>query len=194
MIPRTSFAMVQTARRTLEGREFPIPDVSDDDASPTSALVAVDTGWTGDEHRLRIAAAKAIWRIGTTREQRTAKRVLLDFVNSTDRSLQVMGALALADINAASNSKAWPILRDIAGEPSPEGQLARSYLRIYYLDQQSSIARVEFADLPVEPLDDGDAREQGQRRQHVLGFGPTFILLGHLPPRRGSRGAWRCAP
>ena len=32
MIPRTSFAMVQTARRTLEGREFRIPDVRDDDA------------------------------------------------------------------------------------------------------------------------------------------------------------------
>jgi len=32
MIPKTSFAMVQTARRTLEGRDFPIPDVSDDDA------------------------------------------------------------------------------------------------------------------------------------------------------------------
>lgn len=32
MIPRTSFAMVQTARRTLEPRDLPIPDVGDDDA------------------------------------------------------------------------------------------------------------------------------------------------------------------
>ncbi|MCR9097195.1 MAG: alcohol dehydrogenase catalytic domain-containing protein [bacterium] len=32
MLPSTSFAMVQTARRTLEGREIPIPAVRDDDA------------------------------------------------------------------------------------------------------------------------------------------------------------------
>ena len=32
MVPKSSFAMVQTARRTLEGRDLPIPSVTDDDA------------------------------------------------------------------------------------------------------------------------------------------------------------------
>jgi C-terminal peptidase prc len=80
--------------------------------------------------QVRIAAARALWRLGTTEDQAAAKRVLVDFVRSGDRQLQIMGALALADINAGSTSPGWAILQEIAAEPSEEGQLARAYINI----------------------------------------------------------------
>jgi carboxyl-terminal processing protease len=79
---------------------------------------------------IRVSSARTLWQIGTNEQQRLAKKVLLDFVKSSDRRLRIMGALALADINADSNSPGWPILQEIADEPTAEGQLARTYLRI----------------------------------------------------------------
>ena len=79
---------------------------------------------------VRIAGAKALWRLGTTKERMEAKKVMNDFVGASDRKLQIMGALALADINAGTESKGWSILQEIADEPTPEGQLARVHLRI----------------------------------------------------------------
>jgi len=79
---------------------------------------------------VRIAAARAMWRLGTTQDQLEAKRVLVDFVRSGEHRLQVMGALALADINAGPSSPGWPILQELATEPTKEGQLARAYINI----------------------------------------------------------------
>lgn len=79
---------------------------------------------------VRIAAARALWRLGTTDDQLAAKRVLIDFVRSGERRLKVMGALALADINAGPSSPGWPVLQEIATEPTREGQLARAYIDI----------------------------------------------------------------
>ncbi|MCA8954472.1 MAG: S41 family peptidase [Planctomycetes bacterium] len=79
---------------------------------------------------VRVAAAKALWRIGTAAEQALAKRVLKDFVTSSDPRLKVMGALGLAEINDGPDGPGWPVLREIADEPTADGRLASSYLRI----------------------------------------------------------------
>ncbi|MHC5071819.1 MAG: S41 family peptidase [Planctomycetota bacterium] len=79
---------------------------------------------------VRVAAAKAIWALGSADEQGTAKDVLLQFIKSTDRRLRIQGALALAEINTDSSGPGWSILREIAGEPTPEGRLARIFLLV----------------------------------------------------------------
>ncbi|MHC4078287.1 MAG: PDZ domain-containing protein, partial [Planctomycetota bacterium] len=79
---------------------------------------------------VRVAAAKAIWALGSADEQGTAKDVLLQFIKSTDRRLRIQGALALAEINTDSSGPGWSILREIAGEPTPEGRLARTFLLV----------------------------------------------------------------
>ena len=79
---------------------------------------------------VRVASAKAVWGIGSSEEQGTAKDVLLQFIKSTDRQLRIQGALALAEINSDSSGPGWGILREIAGEPTPAGGLARTYLLI----------------------------------------------------------------
>jgi len=79
---------------------------------------------------VRVAAAIAIWTIGSPDEQGTAKDVLLQFLKSTDRRLRIHGALALAEINSDSSGPGWNILREIADQPTPEGRLARTYLLV----------------------------------------------------------------
>ena len=79
---------------------------------------------------IRIAAAKALWRVGSSEDQTACRTVLQDFVRSTDRSLQIMGALAQAEINVGAGGPAWRVLREIANEPTPEGRLARTHILI----------------------------------------------------------------
>ncbi|MEZ5965709.1 MAG: S41 family peptidase [Planctomycetota bacterium] len=78
--------------------------------------------------RVRVAAAKSLWARGTNEMRRKAKHTLTDCVRSTDRTLRVQGALALAEINDFVSAE--PVLRELADEPSTEGQLARAYLRM----------------------------------------------------------------
>jgi carboxyl-terminal processing protease len=78
----------------------------------------------------RIEAAKGLWRIGNQDQRSQAREVLNQFLRSTDRQLEIQGALALAEINADSSNPAWRVLRRIQDEPTPEGRLARSYLRL----------------------------------------------------------------
>jgi C-terminal peptidase prc len=78
--------------------------------------------------RVRVAAAKSLYARGNAELRRTAQHTLADFVRSTDRTLRVQGALALAEINDFTTAE--PVLRELRDEPSPEGQLARAYLRL----------------------------------------------------------------
>ena len=78
--------------------------------------------------RIRLRAALGLWQIGTERQQVTAKDTAEKFLRSSDRSLQVSGALALAEMNQASSSKAWEVLREIQHQPTAEGRLAKSFL------------------------------------------------------------------
>ena len=87
----------------------------------TSELVAPE---------VRVSAAKGLWHVGSDDQRSQARQTLSDFLKSTDRGLQIAGALALAEINADSSGPCWEILRSIRDEPTPQGQLARSYLQI----------------------------------------------------------------
>ncbi|MHC4813962.1 MAG: HEAT repeat domain-containing protein [Planctomycetota bacterium] len=74
---------------------------------------------------VRVAAAKAIWALGSADEQGTAKDVLLQFIKSTDRRLRIQGALALAEINTDSSGPGWSIRTPgphlpAGREPAPE--------------------------------------------------------------------------
>lgn len=91
------------------------------DRGTTSELVAPE---------VRISAAKSLWNIGSDEQRSQSRRTLSEFLRSTDRGLQIAGALALAEINADSSGECWQVLRSIRDEPTAEGQLARSYLQM----------------------------------------------------------------
>lgn len=78
--------------------------------------------------RVRIEAALSLWKIGNNKELETAKNVLEQFLQSTDRDLQQRGALALAEINT-EGGKAWQILREIRDQPTDAGRRAALYLK-----------------------------------------------------------------
>ena len=79
---------------------------------------------------VRLAAGKSLWQIGTDDQREVARGALREFLRSSDRDLQIAGALALAEINADSSGECWAVLRSIRDEPTPEGKLAASYLRL----------------------------------------------------------------
>ena len=79
---------------------------------------------------VRVAAAKSLWSVGADDQRITARETLTNFLRSTDRELQIAGALALAEINSDSTSPCWAVLRSIRDEPTPHGQLARTYLQM----------------------------------------------------------------
>lgn len=82
------------------------------------------------DSNVRIAAAKALWKVGTDEQKAMARFTLRSFLRSRDRRLRARAALALAETNADSSGPAWRVLREIADEPTHEGELARLYLRL----------------------------------------------------------------
>ncbi len=77
---------------------------------------------------VRIEAALALWQVGTNPQRGTAKAVLEQFLQSTDRDLQQRGALALADINSEGGN-AMSILREIQDQPTENGRRAKLHLQ-----------------------------------------------------------------
>ncbi|MCU0865926.1 MAG: S41 family peptidase [Planctomycetes bacterium] len=78
---------------------------------------------------VRMEAALALWRLGGNEQQRgTAKRVLEQFLQSSDRDLRQRGALALAELNI-EGGPAWAILREIQDLPTDSGRRAKLYLQ-----------------------------------------------------------------
>ncbi|MCA8951702.1 MAG: hypothetical protein KDE27_19495, partial [Planctomycetes bacterium] len=76
----------------------------------------------------RIEAALALWAVGSNSQRGIAKSTLELFLRSSDRDLEVRGALALAQINVESG-KAWSVLRDIKDEPTDFGRQAQLFLQ-----------------------------------------------------------------
>ncbi len=77
---------------------------------------------------VRIEAALALWEVGSNSQRAVAKTTLEQFLRSSDRDLQVRGALALAGINVESG-RAWSVLREIQDDPTDYGRQARLYLQ-----------------------------------------------------------------
>ncbi len=116
------------------------------------ALEVLEKNTTSElvDPKVRVAAAKSMWARGTSELRRIAQRTLSDFVRSTDRSLRVQGALALAEINDFTSAES--VLRELKDEPSTEGQLARAFLRLEedrrVFDRRLTAARAEGAPAP----------------------------------------------
>ncbi len=126
--------------------------------------------------KVRIEAALALYGVGTNAQRVTAKNVLEQFLQSSDRDLQQRGALALAEINI-EGGPAWAILRDIQDQPTDMGRRAKLYLQREEQRREFSqmLARVvEKARSETKPGDGGayallDELKQRIRALHVRG-------------------------
>ena len=74
---------------------------------------------------IRIAAARALWRLDAPASHR-AKAVLREFLGSTNSDLRAQGALALAEIGDAETPGVRAELRRLQREPGVRGQLANA--------------------------------------------------------------------
>jgi C-terminal peptidase prc len=129
--------------------------------------------------QVRLEAASSLWRIGDDDARQHAKRSAELFLRSTDRKLQVQGALALAEMNVGSDSPGWRVLREIAGQPTPEGRLASNYLKLeeerrVFRQRLSEIFREQLQANAVGGADDDTFKTMREiltrvRAQHVRG-------------------------
>lgn len=132
---------------------------------------------------VRVAAAKAVWNVGDETEKAAALQTLRQFLQSTDRDLRIKGALAMAEINEDSRGPAWEILREIADEPTADGRLAQSYLR---LDRERRQFDMLMKRVDRAPKAEGDGSRFGSlgeimnvvEDQHIRGekFSKDYLL------------------
>ncbi|MEM8885070.1 MAG: S41 family peptidase, partial [Planctomycetota bacterium] len=90
--------------------------------------------------RIRIAAARALWRLDAPESHR-AKVVLREYLGSTDPELRAQGALALAEMGDGETPGVTRELRRLRREPGQRGQLARALYD--KLTMQKSLSRLE---------------------------------------------------
>jgi C-terminal peptidase prc len=90
--------------------------------------------------QIRIAAARALWRLESDSSHR-AKAVLREFLSSTNADLRAQGALALAEIGDAETPGVLDELRRLRREPGSRGQLARALYK--KLQLQRTIQKYE---------------------------------------------------
>jgi carboxyl-terminal processing protease len=77
--------------------------------------------------RMRVAVARTLYRTGSTGRLRNgAREVLIEGLKSDDPEVRADAALSLAMIQDVAPARS--ILRVLAADPGPRGQLARSYL------------------------------------------------------------------
>ncbi len=118
--------------------------------------------------KVRIEAALALYGVGTNAQRVTAKTVLEQFLQSSDRDLQQRGALALAEMNI-EGGPAWAILRDIQDQPTDMGRRARLYL-------QREEQRREFSQMLARVVE----KSRGEQKP---GDGGAYALLDELKQR-----------
>lgn len=118
--------------------------------------------------KVRIEAALALYAVGTNAQRVTAKNVLEQFLQSSDRDLQQRGALALAEMNI-EGGPAWSILRDIQDQPTDAGRRAKLYL-------QREEQRREFSQMLARVV-------EKNRSEQKPGEGGEYALLTELKQR-----------
>lgn len=79
-----------------------------------------------DDPRIRLAIARALWHASQDRRA-SAQRVLVSLLRSPDTAVAEDAALALGEIGAVDDAR--ELLERLAGEPTPRGRLARTYVR-----------------------------------------------------------------
>lgn len=118
--------------------------------------------------KVRIEAALALYGVGTNAQRVTAKTVLEQFLQSSDRDLQQRGALALAEMNI-EGGPAWAILRDIQDQPTDMGRRAKLYL-------QREEQRREFSQMLARVVE----KSRGEQKPGDAG---AYALLDELKQR-----------
>ncbi len=106
--------------------------------------------------RIKISAARALWRLGTPRSQK-AKDILRDVLKASDPELKAAGAIALAEIGDADTPGVMETLRELAREPTERGQLAAAlHDKLLYKKTLDRIAaREEGGAVVPPPIKDG---------------------------------------
>ncbi len=115
--------------------------------------------------RVRLTAAKALWEVGTNEDRELSRDTLEQFLRSADRKLQIAGALALAATNSEPTGAAWDLLREVAQEPTPEGQQAQLFVK---LDQQRREFESFVAQVHKKQLESGDSAPTDANEFRVL--------------------------
>ncbi|MHC4548157.1 MAG: S41 family peptidase [Planctomycetota bacterium] len=89
--------------------------------------------------QIRIAAARALWRIDSPRRGK-AKETLVEFVKSSDPELRAQGALALAEMGDAETPNVLDILLELRKEPGLRGKYANALYRWLFLKRTTQMA------------------------------------------------------
>src|SRR5262249_2001367 len=79
------------------------------------------------EPRLKLAAAKSLYRVSPGDKRRCTKE-MEQWLRSDRSELRVEGALALAEIGSLDLAR--PVLDGIRLDPTPEGRLAAAYISV----------------------------------------------------------------
>lgn len=99
--------------------------------------------------KVRLAAGRSLWEIGTDEQRSQARGTLTAFLASTDRGLRTQGALMLAEINQV-NSDVRKVLNEVSGEPTDDGRLAKSYLMLEGLHREYENKLMKLADRSLQ--------------------------------------------
>ena len=143
---------------------------------------------------LQLALSKALYVISRDDRAECAARVQ-EWLSSDRHDLRVQGALALAEIGDVETARR--ALREIELDPTPEGALARAYLRIAYLERdverlmhkkfgrRTSDPEIrlfeEVLDLAVQMHIQGEEYSEGEGRRELIAAAANG-LLSRLDP------------
>ncbi len=102
----------------------------------------------------RIDVARTLYHISRRKTKTEAHKFLLDALESDDPELSADAAFSLAEIKDYPNAR--PVLKVLAADPGPRGQLARAYIETddkirYYVERQ-----IRWTEQPGEPTSDED--------------------------------------
>jgi len=78
--------------------------------------------------RIRVAAARSLWRVGDTASKQNAKEALREMLRASDAGLRASGATALAELGDIDSPGVQAELRSLSREPTTRGRLAATLL------------------------------------------------------------------
>lgn len=173
----------QAAADLAAGSSF---DRSPIDTRRTLAAALIAVASDGDRiPTTRVAAAVAAHSIGLGDQLAKPRRVLFEFLESTDQTLAGKGALGLAELGAMEDVQGVvPVLERLAGEPGQEGLLARAYLKQLQIRRFKDTELRRARERQSELLLQGGQADPGlQRIGNLIDLVRRFHIEGDLVDR-----------